>query len=285
MTCWAPELTYVLQDEPVGTGGAALLGLGYLLSDSDQVLVTYADTPLLRPDSLLGLFTRHRLKGADLSILTAVIDDPDPSYGRVLREGGRITAILEGSDLTAEHDDIPEVNVGGYVATPGLFLGTLAAMAAAGEHRLTDLARRVINSGGRVHSYQIHDPDEVQGINTPEELALAEDIVLKRLFVPRKNTDTKIVFGTGAGVRSSARGTPWPTCAGCARRSPTRPSARAWTPSRSWSVATGGSCPATPRLPPPRCSPATTSLSCCCPTTCPPRWSPSPRRTWGRPTG
>lgn len=191
------EVTYAVQDAPVGTGGATLLGLGYLLSDTEQVLVTYADTPLLRPESLLGLFTRHRLKGADLSILTAVIDDPDPTYGRVVREEARIAAIVEGSDQTAEHDDIHEVNVGGYVATPGLFLGTLATMAAAGEHRLTDLARRVINSGGRVHSYQIHDPDEVQGINTPEELALAADIVLKRLFVPRKNTDTKIVFGTG----------------------------------------------------------------------------------------
>jgi phosphomannomutase len=192
-----PELTYVVQDVALGTGGAALLGLGYLLSDTDQLLVTYADTPLLRPESLLGLFTRHRLKGADLSILTAVLDHPDPAYGRVLREDGRITAIVEGPDQTAEHDDIHEVNVGGYVATPGLFLGTLATMAASGDHRLTDLARRVINSGGRVHSYQIHDPDEVQGINTPGELAVAEDIVLKRLFVPKKNTDTKIVFGTG----------------------------------------------------------------------------------------
>jgi phosphomannomutase/molybdopterin-guanine dinucleotide biosynthesis protein A len=192
-----PELTYVVQDAPLGTGGAALLGLGYLFSDTDQVLVTYADAPLLRPESLLGLFTRHRLKGADLSILTAVLDDPDPTYGRVLREGGRITAIVEGPDQTAEHDTIQEVNVGGYVATPGLFVGTLSEMAAAGQHRLTDLARRVISSGGRVHSYQIHDPDEVQGINTAEELAIAEDIVLKRLFVPRKNTDTKIVFGTG----------------------------------------------------------------------------------------
>jgi phosphomannomutase/molybdopterin-guanine dinucleotide biosynthesis protein A len=192
-----PELTYVVQDGTPGTAGAALTGLGYLLSDTDQVLVTYADTPLLRPDSLLGLFTRHRLKGADLSILTAIVDEPEPSYGRVLREEGRISAIIEGSDLTAELGDLNEVNVGGYVATPGLFLGTLATMAAAGAHRLTDLARRVINSGGRVHSYQIHDPDEVQGINTPQELALAEDIVLKRLFVPRKNTDTKIVFGTG----------------------------------------------------------------------------------------
>jgi phosphomannomutase len=48
-----------------------------------------------------------------------------------------------------------------------------------------------------VHSYQIHDPDEVHGINTPAELEAAADIVLKRLFVPTKNTDTKIVFGTG----------------------------------------------------------------------------------------
>ena len=180
------EVTYVVQDAPRGTGDAALLGLGYLLSDTEQVLVTYADTPLLRPESLLGLFTRHRLKGADLSILTAVVDDPDPTYGRVVREDGRIAAIVEGPDQTSEHDEIREVNVGGYVATPSLFLGTLATMAAAGEHRLTDLARRVISSGGRVHSYQIHDPDEVQGINTPRELAAAEDIVLKRLFVPRE---------------------------------------------------------------------------------------------------
>ncbi len=191
------QYSYVTQTEPLGTGAAALLGLGYLLSDSDAVLVTYADTPLLRPDSLLGLFTRHRLKGADLSILTAVVDDPDPSYGRVLRRDGRIVAIVEGSDQTPEHAHINEVNVGGYVASPGLFLGTLKAMEAAGQHRLTDLARRVINSAGRVHSYQIHDPDEVQGINTPQELGIAEDIVLRRLFVPRKNTDTKIVFGTG----------------------------------------------------------------------------------------
>ena len=191
------EVTYAVQDVAEGTGDAARLGLGYLLSDTEQVLVTYADTPLLRPESLLGLFTRHRLKGADLSILTAVVDDPDPTYGRIDRVDGRIAAIVEGSDQTAAHDDISEVNVGGYVATPGLFIGTLASMAAAGEHRLTDLARRVISTGGRVHSYQIHDPDEVQGINTPDELSIAQDIVLKRLFVPKKNTDTKIVFGTG----------------------------------------------------------------------------------------
>jgi phosphomannomutase/molybdopterin-guanine dinucleotide biosynthesis protein A len=189
------EVTYAIQDAPVGTGGAALLGLGYLLSDAEQVLITYADTPLLRPESLLGLFARHRLKGADLSILTAVIDSPEATYGRVRRAGGRITAIVE-DDIANDSLGV-EVNVGGYVASPSLFLANLAEMARAGEGRLTDLPRRVIASGGRVHGYQVHDPDEVQGINTTGELAAAADIIQRRLFVPRKNTDTKIVFGTG----------------------------------------------------------------------------------------
>jgi phosphomannomutase/molybdopterin-guanine dinucleotide biosynthesis protein A len=192
-----PDLTYVRQDQARGTGAATLLGLGYLLSDVEEVLVTYADTPLLRPESLLGLYTRYHLKNADLSILTSVMAQPDPSHGRVVREAGRITAIVEGADLTDQQQQINEVNVGGYVARPRLFLDALAAMSAEGEHRLTEMAQRVINSGGRVHSYQIHDPDETQGINTPAELGIAADIVLKRLFVPKKNTDTKIVFGTG----------------------------------------------------------------------------------------
>lgn len=191
------DLTYVEQHEARGTGAAALLGVGFLLSDVEQLLVTYADTPLVRPESLLGLFTRHALKGADLSVLTSVVDAPELGQGRVVRRDGRIVAIVEDPDRNADQQGIREVNVGGYVATPRLFLDSLSGMAEMGEHRLTEMAQRVIAGGGRVHSYQIHDPDEVQGINTPEELATAADIVLKRLFVPKKNTDTKIVFGTG----------------------------------------------------------------------------------------
>lgn len=188
------DLTYVEQHERLGTGRAALVARDALGEDVDHVLVAHADTPLLRPESLLGLLTRHRLKGADLSILTASVQSPAAAYGRIVREDGRIVAI--------EQDDEPgagpaEVNVGAYVAAPGLLFGELSAMAEADEHRLTDLARRVIALGKQITSYRIDDTDEVQGINTPDELAVAADIVRKRLFVPKKNTDTRIVFGTG----------------------------------------------------------------------------------------
>ncbi len=189
------DLTYVEQAERLGTGDATRAARDAVGPGVDRVLVTYADTPLLRVESLLGLLTRHELKRVALSILTASVEAPDPAYGRVVREAGRIVAIAE--DEAGPREGAVEINVGAYVAAPSLLFEELDAMAAVGEHRLTDLARRVIARGLEIAAYQIRDTDEVQGINTTAELAAAEDIVLKRLFVPRKNTDTRIVFGTG----------------------------------------------------------------------------------------
>ncbi|MFE6236536.1 NTP transferase domain-containing protein [Cellulosimicrobium sp. NPDC057862] len=195
------DVVYVEQEAPLGTGDAVLAARGAVasvlgLGVDEPVLVAYADTPLLRSESLLGLLTRHTLTGADLSLLSAVVDDPD-GYGRVVRAEGEITAILESSEAGGIAEPRTEINVGAYVAAPGLLFGELERMASDGEHRLTELARRVIGAGKRISSYRIVDVDEVRGINTPDELAQAADIVLKRLFVPKKNTDTKIVFGTG----------------------------------------------------------------------------------------
>ncbi len=190
------DLTYVEQVERLGTGDATRAARHAIAPGVDRVLVTYADTPLLRVESLLGLLTRHKLKRVALSILTASVTSPDPAYGRIVRESGRIVAIDDDA-AGAPPEGPVEVNVGAYVAAPSLLFEELDLMAAAGEHRLTDLARRVIGRGLEIAAYQIRDTDEVQGINTPAELAVAEDIVLKRLFVPRKNTDTRIVFGTG----------------------------------------------------------------------------------------
>ncbi len=195
------DVVYVEQEAPLGTGDAVLAARGAVasvlgLGVDEPVLVAYADTPLLRSESLLGLLTRHTLTGADLSLLSAVVDDPD-GYGRVVRAEGEIAAILESSEAGGVAEPRTEINVGAYVAAPGLLFDELERMASDGEHRLTELARRVIGAGKRISSYRIVDVDEVRGINTPDELAQAADIVLKRLFVPKKNTDTKIVFGTG----------------------------------------------------------------------------------------
>ena len=191
------DLTYVEQDAPLGTGHALTCARAAIPADTSALLVAYADTPLLRPESLRGLLNRHDLLGADLALLTAVVEKPLP-YGRVARDAsGQITGIVERCDLTPGTEDALEINVGAYAAAPSTILAEVDVLAGAGEHRLTVAVRRLIDDGAKVVTYKIVDTDEVQGINSRDELDAAADIVLRRLFMPRKNTDTHIVFGTG----------------------------------------------------------------------------------------
>ncbi|MDR1450252.1 MAG: NTP transferase domain-containing protein [Propionibacteriaceae bacterium] len=189
---------HCVQTVTAGTGDAVRCARFELADFSGDVLIAYGDTPLLRAASLRGLLNRHRLKGAQFSLLTAEVDEPG-DYGRIRRDAsGRILGIAEAG-LAAAAAGRAEVNVGAYVVDNSLLIPELDAMAAeSGEHRLTELAQRVIGQGRTVSAYAIIDEDEVQGINDDAQLQLAADIVLKRLFAPQHAIETgEIAFGTG----------------------------------------------------------------------------------------
>jgi phosphomannomutase len=192
----------VIQTVQAGTGDAVRCARRELEGFAGDVLIAYGDTPLIRAASLRGLVNRHRLKGAQFSLLTAELADPG-DYGRVVRDAdGRIREILEASDTGGSwprHEEgRAEVNVGAYVVDAALLIPELDAMAETGEHRLTELAERLIAEDRPVASYAIVDADEVQGINTAAQLQAAADIVLKRLFAPQHAVETgEIAFGTG----------------------------------------------------------------------------------------
>ncbi|MCL2783446.1 MAG: NTP transferase domain-containing protein, partial [Propionibacteriaceae bacterium] len=193
-----PTWNYVTQSVQAGTGDAVRCARFELDDFDGDVLVAYGDTPMLRASSLRGLLWRHELTGAQFSLLTAMLPDPG-GYGRIVRDDtGRITEIVEISDASTNQRPIHEINVGAYVVDASLVIPKLDELAAAGEHRLTELAEHLIAEGGRVSSYAIMDADEVQGINTADELRAASDIVLKRLFAPAHTIETgEIAFGTG----------------------------------------------------------------------------------------
>jgi len=206
---------FVEQAEPRGTGDAVLAAatavenLGAASGNVSRVLVTYGDTPLLRPETLSGLLARFSLKHADLALLTAIVDNSEgdySDYGKIVREAttsgeAPIISVRDSSEQRAAIRGVDhtrtEINVGAYVVDPKLLFSELGTMANAGEHRLTELVRRVIAHGKSIYSYRIYDHSEVRGINSSEQFDQAADIVLARIFKPVKNTDTKIVFGTG----------------------------------------------------------------------------------------
>jgi phosphomannomutase/CTP:molybdopterin cytidylyltransferase MocA len=183
------KVRYVLQEEPLGTGHAALQALPLLRDFHGSLLILYGDTPLFRPASIRGLLNRHRLRKAHLTLLTAVIDQALP-YGRIVRSAaGEIIDIIEDTEASPAVREIREVNVGAYAVD---------SSAISPAYRLTDWVHELIRSGRRVESYQLYDQDEVQGINTAADLARAEFILEKRLFRPRRQEEQNLVtFGTG----------------------------------------------------------------------------------------
>lgn len=195
------KVHYIVQEEQRGTGHAVLQALPLFKDYRGDLLILYGDTPLFRPASIRGLLNRHRLRKAHLTLLTAVVNRPLP-YGRIVRDAaGEIIDIIEETEASPAVREIRELNVGAYAVDAGAIFSALERLSPSprdGEYRLTDCVHELIRSGLRVDSYQLYDQDEVQGINTAEDLARAEFILQKRLYRPRRQEEQNLVtFGTG----------------------------------------------------------------------------------------
>jgi alpha-D-glucose phosphate-specific phosphoglucomutase len=194
------QCQYVVQPEPLGTGHAVLQLAPALKDYQGNLLILYGDTPLFRPASIRGLLNRHALRQAHLTLLTAIADRPLP-YGRIIRDaGGRIIDIIEETEASPAVREIRELNVGAYVVSAPVIFAALNKLPPSrnGRYQLTDCVHQLIRSGLRVESYQICDPDEIQGINTSQDLERAEFILQKRLFRPRREEEQhQVAFGTG----------------------------------------------------------------------------------------
>ena len=76
----------VLQAEQLGTGHAVMMAEMALRGDvSTQVIVTAADMPLVRPETLEALVREREHNGAAISLLSVVVNDPR-GFGRVVRD-------------------------------------------------------------------------------------------------------------------------------------------------------------------------------------------------------
>src|SRR5439155_18580261 len=92
------DVSVAWQPKALGTGDAVRWGLAELDEAVDQVLVVYADTALVRAETLERLLSG--LREAPAAVLTANVSLPS-GYGRVIRaSGGTIARLIEERDLT-----------------------------------------------------------------------------------------------------------------------------------------------------------------------------------------
>jgi bifunctional UDP-N-acetylglucosamine pyrophosphorylase/glucosamine-1-phosphate N-acetyltransferase len=180
-----PDLRFATQRAPRGTGHALATARAAIPTTARELLVLSGDVPLLSPDTVTGLLTRHRAMRAAATLLT--FTPPDPTgYGRILRAGGprgRVRAVVEERDATAAQRRVREVNAGVYCFHPAGLWPALARIRPnndQGELYLTDAIGGLVRAGRRVEAVAVTDPVEVAGVNDRQQLAQLEAIVRAR---------------------------------------------------------------------------------------------------------
>ena len=176
-----PAAEVVVQHDRRGTADAVLAAKAAIARGFDDVLVLFADTPLVGTGTLRRLRAPLR-DGAAVVVLGFQAADPT-GYGRLIVDGERLLAIREEKDASAAERAISLCN-GGLMALRGDLALTLIERIgndnAKGEFYLTEAVAIARDMG--LEAVALETPeDEVRGINTQAQLAQAERLLQARL--------------------------------------------------------------------------------------------------------
>ncbi|OOF89444.1 UDP-N-acetylglucosamine diphosphorylase/glucosamine-1-phosphate N-acetyltransferase [Rodentibacter ratti] len=167
------KVNWVLQTEQLGTAHAVQQAAPFF-KDNEDIVVLYGDAPLITKETLEKLIAAKPENG--IALLTVKLDNPT-GYGRIIRENGRVIAIVEQKDANAEQLNIQEVNTGVMVSDGASFKKWLARVGnnnAQGEYYLTDLIALANQDGCQVVAVQATDMMEVEGANNRLQLSALE---------------------------------------------------------------------------------------------------------------
>ena len=177
----APKAQIFEQRERRGTAHAVITAAKAIGGGVDDVLVIFADTPLVRAETLSKL-RRALADGIAVAVLGFKPADPH-GYGRLVMRGDDLVAIREDRDATPEERKIAFCN-GGLMALAGkqalAILKRIGNSNAKGEFYLTDAVAIAREMGLKAVAIETQE-DEVRGINTKAQLAEAEGVLQKRL--------------------------------------------------------------------------------------------------------
>jgi len=165
------DARFVRQEPQLGTGHAVQQAVPALDDGSATTLILNGDVPLIRPATARALV--QACGGEKLALLTIELEDP-AGYGRIVRSGARVQAIVEHKDATAAQREIREVYTGIMAAPTALLKRWVMALKnhnVQGEYYLTDIVAMAVAEGVPVVTAPAASETEVLGVNSPVQLA------------------------------------------------------------------------------------------------------------------
>lgn len=175
----------ILQSPQLGTGHAVSMVCPYLENFKGEVIVLCGDTPLITSETLKNFISAHRDMNADITVMSAIFDNP-ANYGRIIRNSeGSIEAIVEEKDASSEQKSIKEINAGIYCLNWEKVKGAFSQLKtnnAQGEYYLTDIIEWGNKLGLRVKAHILENNEEIFGINSRVNLAQAAKMLTRSVL-------------------------------------------------------------------------------------------------------
>jgi bifunctional UDP-N-acetylglucosamine pyrophosphorylase/glucosamine-1-phosphate N-acetyltransferase len=176
-----PAPVFVEQAEQLGTGHAVQLA-EQAIGKVDDVLVANGDFDPISPADLKKVLASHRRTGAAVTLGSTVLDRPG-GYGRVVREGSRVTDVIEGRDAPPAVRRIHEVATNWVAFRRDLLYATLPLLDRENRQREYYLNRAIsilLDKGERVDAVPC-DTGGILGANTRAGLAALEALIRRRV--------------------------------------------------------------------------------------------------------
>ena len=175
------KINWLNQKEQKGTADAVNTALPNLKED-DEVLILYADTPLI-DYKLLEKFISY-MPDSDAKVLTVELENPF-GYGRIIREQAEkeiISRIVEETETNDTQKNIKECNTGIVFSSVGVLKNLISEVEnnnSKKEFYLTDIVSIANKKGLVVAPLLVKDSDSLLGVNDKCQLERTEQIYQK----------------------------------------------------------------------------------------------------------
>lgn len=177
-----PKYKYIEQKEQKGTGHAIMQARDGIDWKGKEVFIFVGDSPLIKPETVKRLLKHHQETGAHCTFLTSDFK-MDLPYARIIRdEQGNLIKCVEEKNARSEELKIRELLSSHFVFKADSLFNYIFEIDPDpdnGEYYLTDILEIFLKNSLKVEILKIDDYTELVGLNTPEDLAWAEEILNK----------------------------------------------------------------------------------------------------------